>query len=336
VFRTHRSILHRLILFALSCAFLPPGALAQIDVPVTAAGPNQTLAANVTWTGSGLAAFGNNYLVTPVSPDVGLCVAVQNFDTAMHSFNIAAAISSNQQRIAYAGNAAAWQPIGGTIRGNVGAAGSTLATQTFFFRTVGATQVAIVTANVSPSTGTTSLYAVHTSQAGCATTAFPLQQTVSRFATTSYNQSTAYTATACVTNPGAAYPLLSLNGDPALVLAVPSTFALSRVTLSSTVAAQINVNQINNAGTGCTPVTPANVNRDGGATALGNAQTGAACSANPGLGPTVDQELLGASAPISLDLSGYWIPAQSGGGFEITNPASITGVVCVNLYWSEQ
>src|SRR5229473_971064 len=101
-----------LLSFLLLCGFAT--AAAQVDIRVNQIGPYIDLARNVTWA-NGPGGIGNNYILTPTTPDQGVCLYINNGSATTESASIVFAITGDQAVNSYAGNTGAWLVASQTI-----------------------------------------------------------------------------------------------------------------------------------------------------------------------------------------------------------------------------
>lgn len=161
--------LKRFLGLILLAAFCLPVA-AQIDIPITVIGPIRDLARNVTWTGSGTSAIGNNYLFTPTFTNEGVCVYLSNQDPVnAHSFTMQFFGTGDQTVRSYQGNTAAWALLGPTSGLTAGAGSITVnaaSVKNFFTQVAGQSGVAVVIRyGGSPSTALVTATIVESSSA---------------------------------------------------------------------------------------------------------------------------------------------------------------------------
>jgi hypothetical protein len=140
--------LERLSLALLLLIGLSPAAPAATpDVHVSGASYYVTLAQNVAWN-----QLSANYIFTPQSPNVGVCLFIENKNpTSTHSLTVAAFQNGNPSLTGYAASPALWAsdliqyPPASIPAGTVAAA---------YINTTGAANVAIVVSGTSTSSGT--------------------------------------------------------------------------------------------------------------------------------------------------------------------------------------
>jgi hypothetical protein len=312
----------------LSFLLLAATALAQTDIKIGQVGPNYTLARNVAWASAGKYGFNNNYIFTPSSPNSSLCIFVQNLDSgSSHTFFLATAITGDSSVTGYANFTNLWFKTGipGSIY-QVAALGSARNTIGLFAKLSGASQVAVLT-SAGSGTGNATITVVETSSGGCSTNPYGGTVAYNPLSNSSYATNTGFTATKCVTNPGAGANLLTL---------VPFGFNpiinFWKVRLGSTAAGEIDIDLSTSSGSTCSTVTPVNTELFSSNTSQTNVTT--SCSTTPSVGGIYDKELVGASTPVEIELTGF--VASTSNGLDIVTPSAITGTVCATMYWGEQ
>jgi hypothetical protein len=111
------------------------------DVRIPGGATYQTVGRAMPWAGTGQGNLNNNYIMDVVSPSSGMCVNVQNNDTAAHTYTLTAFETSDLQLVTYTGVTGRWNP----IPVSPGTAGNTAASSTdqFWINTSGAAHVVI-------------------------------------------------------------------------------------------------------------------------------------------------------------------------------------------------
>lgn len=310
----------------LALALLCGAAAAQVDIRINTIGPYIDILRNGTWGGSGVGTLNNSFIFTPISPNVGICVYINNLDTVPHGFTLNSFITGDQQVNRYQGNTAAWFATGAVNQFGFVNASQTIA---YFFQVSGATGVTLLFSAAAGS-GLVTVTAVQTSGGGCAGSPFAAVTPLNVLASTANGSQTGFATTACTVNPAAGAFILNLRP------AVTNTRVIKfwKVAISSTAAGQINFDTTSTSGATCTVPDTVNSTLGGNNSAAAGPQT--ACAIQPAVAAIADQENVGANAPLSIDLTGFIMPPAVIGGMGITTPAGITGKVCATMYWGEQ
>lgn len=153
------------VLLALAIVFANPGAAAAANPDRTVSGASYyvTLASSLPWN-----QLSANYIFTPESPNVGICLFIENQNpTSSHSLTVTAFQTGNPSLSGYAGQTAYWAA--DQVQGAPASipAGSVKAA---YIETTGAAQVAILVANTTTASGTpdtANIFAVQTAAANC-------------------------------------------------------------------------------------------------------------------------------------------------------------------------
>lgn len=153
----------RLFLAMLIAMAIPPRSVAQQDVQVSGSSYYVTLATNVPWS-----QLSQNYIFTPESPSVGLCLFVENNNTSSsHAITVTAFQNGDPSLTSYQASSSKWsasQTSGGFSTIAASATGSE------FINVTGAANVAIVirgTAATSGSPDTANMFVVQTTVQNC-------------------------------------------------------------------------------------------------------------------------------------------------------------------------
>lgn len=143
--------------------------------------------------------------------------------------------------------------------------------------------------------------------------------------------SQAFSAGWSFTNPANNTTLLQVNSNNGA-----RTLYFDSVTLTSTVAVQLEIQQSSTAGTGCTPVSQVGSMKTG-ASVNTTASVSQGCAGIPagtgGLGFFV---FLGANQSFTLDLKGFISPAGTSNGMFVLTSPGVTGIVAANFKWYEK
>jgi hypothetical protein len=152
-----------LVLILASCGHV---AYAQQDITVNGRGPYVDLGRGLKWTGSGAGAINNNFLFSPLSPDLGTCVFVANTDVSLHTFALAVYHTGDPRKIAFGANTAAWVQDGSTMAAVTFGSGNAGATLGNYYPPSGAARMAVSITGGTGS-GAADVYVVQTTAAAC-------------------------------------------------------------------------------------------------------------------------------------------------------------------------
>ncbi len=160
--RTVRSI----VFYVVSCLLLPPGILAQTDIPVSQIGPYITIGRGLAWGVGGVGGINNGFVFTPPSADTGICVGVYNNNPSnAHTFVMTAYVTPDPAAVGAVIAPSHWQLTSGALSTSTPAASMT----TYFVKTPGAAKIEIVFSDSAALAGTpdTADVIVAHSQTGC-------------------------------------------------------------------------------------------------------------------------------------------------------------------------
>jgi len=319
-----------LLSFLLLCGLaIVPAASGQVDVRVNQIGPYIDLARNVTWA-NGPGGIGNNYILTPTTPDQGVCLYINNGSATTESASIVFAITGDQAVNSYAGNTGAWSVASQTISDVRILANSVVAT---YVKLTGTARLTIaINSSGSGAVSPASAFVVLTNSGGCGFAANPAVLPLRMFAGTSFQLTQSYVASACVTNPTAGNVIVSLQSTAS---GIPA-FYLDRVRISSTAAGRVDFVKLSSLGATPTAVTIFNPSMGAGVGAALLAKT-EPFGTDPTVSTTVYANNVGANAPIELDVAGFYQRNITGalGLVAVETPANITGTICATIQWSE-
>lgn len=157
------SFFWRLFLVIALVAATAPIAPASNDIHVSGASYYVTLANAVPWN-----QLSGNYIFTPQSPNVGICLFVENLNTtSSHAITITAFQSGNPSLSTYQATPNLWAP--STINGSITSVPAQ-SVKSEYINIVGAANVAIVVAGTAPAAGSpdvANFFAVQTTVQNC-------------------------------------------------------------------------------------------------------------------------------------------------------------------------
>jgi hypothetical protein len=151
------------------CVVAQRNVAAQIDVPITAAGPIRTLARNQKWNTNGTGGINNNYLFTPVTTNESLCLSLVNGSASLQNVAVSVFGTEDQTVTAYQTNQSAWTLLGPTVGtlANFVALGAG-STKTIFVQINSQAKVSVVISGTGTAVSGATLLAVESPQtSGC-------------------------------------------------------------------------------------------------------------------------------------------------------------------------
>ena len=161
--RSNRRLIQEVCLFILSCILLPPGALAQTDIPVSQIGPYVTIGRALNWGAAGVGGINNGFVFTPYLPDTGICVEIFNNSVTSNTFTFTSYVAVDPMLVGIYSNPAAWSMVNSAslfILGN--------SPLFVFVKSAGAAKVELVISGSAVIAGGTVDLVVAQSQSGCA------------------------------------------------------------------------------------------------------------------------------------------------------------------------